>query len=122
MDWRFVLFVAGQGIPGLLGLLATFPVFVLAASPGRKLRAVSATLAALAVFFAACLLAGLPDVQTSRLAGAFPVVGSLAVLSLLVPSIRALKWRWFGLLHAVTLFASAYLCFIGALGISHDAT
>lgn len=109
-------------MPGLIGLLAVAPLFALSSAPDRKLWAASAPIAGLVVFAVACLLAGIPNVQSSQLARAFPLVGAVAVLALIAPSTLALRWRWLGLLHLLTLAASAYLWFIASLAISHDAT
>ena len=122
MDWGHVLFAAKQGIPGLLVLASMLPIFALAASAGRRLRASSASLSCLAAFPISCLLAGLPGIETSQVGGVIPLAGLAVTVVLLVPSVLALRWRWFGLLHLLTVAAAAYLWFIGALAISHDAT
>ena len=122
MDWRYVQFAAVQGIPALLGLAATLPIFAYAATANRRLRASSASLASACFFVASCLVAGLPGVEASQLVWVLPLAGLVATLALIVPSILALRWRWLGLLHLVTLAAAAYLGFISSLAIGHDGT
>lgn len=122
MDWRHVLFAAEQGLVGLLAIVATLPVLVLASSPGRRALAASSSIAAIFVFFGSCLLAGLPNIEASQVAQLFPLSGFAAALLLVAPSIFALRWRWLGLLHLLTVAAVAYLWFVAMLVISHDAT
>lgn len=122
MDWPYVLFVAEQGIPGLIGLAVTLPVFALAATQNRKFKATAANFFALAAFVVTCLLAGIPGIESSWLAGLFQLAGLVVTVVLIVPSVLALRWRWVGALHLLTVAAAVYLCFIGGLAISHDAT
>jgi len=122
MDSSFALFAIGEGAPGLLVLAATLPVLALAAKPDRKLLASSASLAGLATFALASLLAGSQPGHPPELAQAVPLVGSAAALVLLVPSALALKRRWLGAMHLLTLVALGYLFLIGSLVLSGDAT
>jgi len=122
MDWNFVFFVVEEGFVGLIALAATLPVFAFAATPKRKLWASSSTLVALLFFVTTCVLAGTPGIEVSRPAGYLPLAGLAATVVLIAPSTFSLRWRWFGLLHLLTVGAAAYLCFIGGLAISHDAT
>ena len=122
MDWRYVQFAAEQGIPALLGLTASLPIFAYAAKADRRLRASSSSLTCACFFVASCFLAGVPGVEAMRLAGLLPLAGFVATLVLVVPSILALRWRWLGFLHLVTLASAAYLGFVSILAISHDAT
>jgi len=122
MDWRHVLFAAEQGIPGLIGLISILPVFALAATPNGKLKASAASLSAFLVFATSCLLAGIPGIESSQPARYFPVAGLVVTVALVAPSVLALRWRWVGVLHLLTVAAAAYLWFVGSLAISHDAT
>lgn len=121
MDWDNVLFSAEQGIPGLIALAAIFPAFALAATPNRKLKAPAAGLSAFFFFAASCFVEGIPGIESSQLASYFPLAGLVATLALVAPSVLALRWRWVGVLHLLTVTAAAYLWFVGSLAISHDA-
>lgn len=122
MDWGHVIFAAEEGLPGIAALAITLAVFGLSAAPGRTLLACSPSLAALLAFAVSCVVAGVPRIETSSLAGGIPVVGFLTTIALLAPSVIALRSRWVGLLHVLTVLAALYLGFIGLLAISHDAT
>lgn len=122
MDWRHVLFAAEQGIPELIGLTVILPAFALAATPNGKLKASAASLSTFFAFTASCLLAGIPDIESSQLARYFPGAGLVVTVALVAPSVLALRWRWVGVLHLLTVAAAAYLWFVGSLAISHDAT
>ena len=122
MDWHFVLFTVRQGLPGAAALAMTLPVFAVCGNPGRRLLASSSTLAAMGAFVASAVVAGIPGVEAATWGAYVPMIGFGVALLLLVPSVRALRLRWFGVLHLVTMVASIYLAFIGSLAISHDAT
>lgn len=122
MDLHHVLFAAEQGIPGLIGLTVILPAFVLSSTPNRKLKASAAGLSAFFFFAASCLVAGIPGIESSQLARYFPLAGLVVTVALVAPSVLALRWRWVGVLHLLTVAAAAYLWFAGSLAISHDAT
>lgn len=122
MDWHRVLFAAEQGIPGLVGLTVILPALILSATPNLKLKASAAGISSLLFFAASCLVAGIPDIESSQLAGYFPLAGLVVTIVLVGPSVLALRWRWVGVLHLLTVAAAAYLWFVGSLVISHDAT
>ena len=122
MDWRQVLFALEEGIPGLVAIVLCIPVFAFCAASDRKLWAVSPLLVSLLVFGVASFLAGIPNIETSPIAGYFPLAGFLVAVGLVAPSVLALRWRWIGILHLITIVAVVYLWFVASLSISHDGT
>src|SRR5690349_15247457 len=112
MDWPFVLFALEEGTSGLVLLGIALVAAFVAAAPSRKLVACSPGLAACFAFFASSLLAGVPNIEHATVAEYVPIVGLLATIALLVPSILALRNKWLGALHVLTVAAALYLVFI----------
>ncbi|WP_131721644.1 hypothetical protein [Xanthomonas sp. NCPPB 1128] len=120
MDWRYSFFTAEQGLLGIFPLTVALIVLALAASPGRRVIACAPCLFALAGFAACCLAAGLPHVENWTLVDYLPLFSLLLTLALFVPSTWALRRRWLGIVHALSLAGALLSFFVASMAISHD--
>jgi len=124
VEWSFVdylAFIAEEGWPSLAILGATGALFIAISLPNRQLLAGAPSITAIAVFLLSCYLATLSSSISKNLAYV-PIFGLLFTALLVIPSVLALRNKWFGLLHILTLVSAAYLSFICGLAISHDGT
>ena len=118
MDWSFLeylIFLAKEGWLSLLLLAATTPALISAGLPNRKLIAGAPGIVAILVFVLSCYIASLSNTDAS-----IPFAGFLLTALLVIPSVLALRHRWLGLLHIITLLAALYLGVISSLAISGD--
>ncbi|KMM74949.1 hypothetical protein ACP93_14205 [Xanthomonas sp. NCPPB 1128] len=74
----------------------------------------------MAGFAACCLAAGLPHVENWTLVDYLPLFSLLLTLALFVPSTWALRRRWLGIVHALSLAGALLSFFVASMAISHD--
>ncbi|WP_279361851.1 hypothetical protein [Xanthomonas sacchari] len=122
MDWRYSLFTVEQGLLGIFPLAVAFVLLALAASPGRRVIASAPCLFALAGFAACCLAAGLPHVENWTLVEYVPLFIPLLTSALFVPSTLALRRRWLGIVHVLSLAGALLSFFVASMALSHDGT
>jgi hypothetical protein len=120
VDWSFpqyLAFLAEECWPGLLALAVTIPILILGGSPNRKLLAGAPGIIALLAFVLSSYIASLSTTDA-----VVPLAGLVLTALFVIPSVPALRHRWLGLLHILTLLAASYLWLICSLAIGGEAT
>ncbi|MBD9415226.1 hypothetical protein IB234_11740 [Pseudomonas sp. PDM16] len=120
MDWGYFLFTAEQAFPSCIVMIAPVPFLAFNALPGRRLMACLPNLFALVAFSLACCLSATPGVEKWQLADYVPIVGLTLTTVLLVPSVLALRRKWFAVVHIVTMASAALTFFLAGMAIAHD--
>ena len=122
LGWPMLEFLAEQAWFALAALAAISAILIVASFPHRRLVAASPSIVAFIVFVLSCVAASLTTVATGRYFVWLPTIGVLLAASLCIPSVRALRNKWFGLLHLLALPVWSYLWFIASLAIGRDST
>jgi hypothetical protein len=116
-DWFKIGFALEQRAPGLLLLMAICLLLLLCAVPGKAMRACLPALVPLVCFFFFAFVGSAVEFETSRFITSLPLIGLVGTIVLLWPSITALRKRWVGVAHLMTVAASSYLWFAAAVAI-----
>src|SRR5687768_10539529 len=120
MDWPYTSFTIGQGVLGLLLLLFPVPFLSYSASQQRWLTAGSPGLVGTALFIAFSGMSGTTSHQSPKFIAYLPIAGLLLVVALIPASVRALRNKWIGLLHILTVAGALLTWLVAAMAISHD--
>ena len=121
MDWSYATSWAIDGLLGIVALLFPIPFLFAASTSGRRLAAASPGLFGTVFFLAFLLVSGTTSPQSPNVLGYLPLLGLLVVVASILPSVRALRLKWAGLLHVLTLTGALYTSFVAALAITHDS-
>jgi hypothetical protein len=120
MDWSYAAMAVQQGASGLVAIVLPIPFLALSSLQGRKIAACSPGIAAVGLFFITCIVSGLITLDSPEYLNYFPSVGLLIAAILFVPSVLALRRRWVGLLHMLTLAGALFVWFVGSMAVAHD--
>lgn len=120
MNWSYALSSIGEAWLGLAGLLLPTPVLAVAASRHRRLVAASPGLLGAVLFIALAVVSGATTISGTSLLGYLPLFALLSCVALVPFSIRALRSKWLGLFHVLTIAGAFFAMFITAMAIAHD--
>ena len=119
MYWHVIGDVAEAAWPAAVALGAALLVLLFAALPRRKLVAISPILASVLTFTISSILAAWSASRNTLTSDLVLIGGLVATIALIPRSVLELRNRWVGVIHALTLAATAYLTFIMVLALSH---
>ena len=119
MQWGYAAFSIEQALPSLLVLAAPMPLLAPFAQPRRRLLACSPNIAALIGFAISCLAAAAPAKDLGPLE-LLPLVTLALTTILLVPSVLALKRKWWGVLHLATMAGAVFSLFVAGMSLARD--
>jgi hypothetical protein len=120
MDWSYAFSSIGEAWLGLAGLLLPTPVLAAAALRHRRLVAASPGLLGAAFFVALAVVSGATTISGTSLLGYLPLVALLCCVVLVPFSVMALRNKWLGLFHVLTIAGGLFAMFITAMAIAHD--
>lgn len=108
-----------QGMPGLALLALPILVGFLNGAAGRRLMACLPGIVGIVGFAAACAASPYTSKNSTLVQYSFLALSCLALFAI-APAILALRNRWLGCFHLMTLVGLVFLYFVGGMAISHD--
>ena len=120
MDWSYAVMAIQQGSPGLIAIIVPLPLLLIASLHGRKLVSCLPGLVAILGFLVNCVVSGFTSQESSKYLDYLPTLWFLITAALIIPSVVALRRRWVGLLHLMTLAGALFLWFVSSMAIAHD--